>query len=58
MTDTLKDLERRKVELDRMMDNLRQTICNASFSLEGMKEQKRALIDEIARLKRNPMPPA
>lgn len=47
-------LERRKVELDRMMQNLRETICSEQFSLESMKLEKRALIDRIAKLKVKP----
>lgn len=49
-------LERRKVELDRMMQNLRETIYNSQLSLESMRDEKRALIDRIAKLKGKPKP--
>lgn len=54
MNDELTNLERRKVELDRKMENLRGTICSANFQLEGMKLEKRALIERIAKLKAEP----
>lgn len=51
MNETLPDMERRKVELDRMMENLRESICSEQHSLESLKLQKRVLIDKISELK-------
>lgn len=52
MNDSIPDLERRKVELDRMMENLRNTICTETFELESLKHEKLALMEKIDRLKR------
>lgn len=51
MTFTLPELELRLSELDRMMENLRNTICTETFELECLKLQKLVLIDKIAELK-------
>lgn len=54
MTDTLQSLESRLSELDRMMANLRETICTETFALETMKQQRRDLTERIAAMKQQP----
>lgn len=51
MNPTLTDLEARLSELDRMMDNLRNTICTETFALETMKQQRRDLTERIAEMR-------
>lgn len=54
MTSTIPELESRKVELDRMMENLRATICSSQGWLETLKQEKRVVLEEIDRLKGKP----
>lgn len=51
MNDKLTKLESRKVELDRMMENLRATICSSQGWLETLKQEKRVVLERIDELK-------